>query len=170
MKKQEILAMSSKKEKPVKMVYKHSVNTDIFPEYNNLAQESHTGMGIVTIELNRKTDKLYINKCEVTLGLVEGQTGGKIGYQVRDALTGKPVLNACVLEFLLKNPHMIPESWKQDEDGNTIYIFFWGTIYRNSRGRLYIRCLCWRGDAWSHDFYWFAYDWRSYDPTALLAS
>lgn len=92
------------------------------------------------------------------------------GNKLRKELEGKPVLNANVLDYLLANPHLIPEEWKKDEKGRTRYIFFWGTIYRDSRGGLCVRCLYWDGGRWDWDCDWLGVDWSVRGPAALRAS
>jgi len=75
------------------------------------------------------------------------------------------------LDALLENQELIPESWKKDEQGNTRYIFFWGTIYRRgSGGRLYVRSLCFHDGGW----FWYCicldYDFCGLYPAAVSAS
>ncbi len=69
--------------------------------------------------------------------------------ELREELRGQPVLNANVLDYLLKHRHLIPEELKG------LYVFFWGTIYRDRiTGQLYVRYL------FQHDGgYW---DWRPF--------
>lgn len=78
------------------------------------------------------------------LYLSENQKDGKIigGEDLRKELAGKPVLNANVLDFLLKHPELIPEEWKGKK------VFFWGTIYRYPDDRLNVRYLRWSGSRW----------------------
>lgn len=96
----------------------------------------------------------------------EGQQNGKAleGNKLRKELAGKPVMNANVLDYLLAHPHLIPEEWKGK------YVFFWGTIYRNSDGDLYVRCLYWSGDRWDWGYGWLGNDWVGVHPAALRAS
>ncbi len=93
------------------------------------------------------------------------QNGGTArGYELRDALEGKSILNANVLDWLLKHPAEIPESWKGKA------IFFWGTIYSSDAGDgLYVRFLYWDGGRWYSGYYWLGSDWDDSYP-ALLAS
>jgi hypothetical protein len=53
-------------------------------------------------------------------------------------------LNANVLDYLLENPHLIPEEWKSK------YVFFWGTVYSRSTGHKCVRCL-----GWHEEWKWF---------------
>src|SRR3990167_9669406 len=80
---------------------------------------------------------------KVVLHLEPEQTTGYLtGNTLRERLKGKLVLNANVLDYLLAHTELIPEEWKRK------YIFFWGTVYRDRGGYLYVRCLCWYCDGW----------------------
>ena len=59
---------------------------------------------------------------------------------------------------------LIPEEWKGK------YVFFWGTIYRNSGGYLNVRYLYWGGDSWSWDYDWLDDDFHGHNPATLSAS
>ena len=101
--------------------------------------------------------------------LSKKQKGGTIeGNNLRKELVGNKVMNANVLDYLFANPKAIPDDWKQDEKGNTRYIFFWGTIYRDSRGSLCVRYLYWFDGQWRWGLIWLGFDWES-DRPALLA-
>lgn len=91
-----------------------------------------------------------------------GQSCKKFRKELRDMST--PVLNANVLDYLLANQHLIPEEWKGKN------VFFWGTVYRSSRGDLYVRYLCWSGAWWRWSCRWLVSHWRGYDPAALRVS
>ena len=69
--------------------------------------------------------KLYLSKEQQVRGWPEGNL-------LRRELVGKPVYNANVLDYLLKNPHVIPEEWKGKS------IFFWGTSTSNRMAS----CVC----------------------------
>ncbi len=116
------------------------------------------------VEEHKKGSKFEWSQTKVKLHLDDAQVKGSIeGNKLREKLASESVLNANVLDYLLKNPHLIPEEWKGK------YIFFWGTVYRDSGGGLCVRCLYWFDRQWYWDSYWLDYGWRSYDP-ALLAS
>ncbi len=120
----------------------------------------------------RQDGKLYIDGQKVVLYLSEKQKLDEyiVGHKLREELTGKPVLTAAILDALVEHPELFPESWKKDEEGNTRYVFFWGTIFRHSDGFLYVRC-CFFGDG-QWDVYNHCLDevWRFVSPAALLAS
>lgn len=125
------------------------------------------------IEEHRKGDTSFEwNPDLITFHLSEKQKGGKTieGNKLRKELKDLPVFNANLLDYLLKNPNLIPEEWKKYGEGNTRYIFFWGTIYRRSDGILCVRCLYWRGGQWGWDYYWLGNDWLGDNPAACLAS
>ena len=130
--------------------------------------ESHVGIGGAIVQ--KRDDGLYVDNLKVILHLSERQQGGKHlkGYELREELTGKPVLNANVLDALYENPYLIPESWKKDENGKIRYIFFWGTIFRHRVGSLNVRYLDFSG-RWQWDWHWLGHDWRSDYPAAVLA-
>jgi len=118
------------------------------------------------VEEHKKSGKVKWTRELVQLYLSENQKSGKCiqGHELRKELASKPVLNACVLDFLLAHPHLIPEEWKGKA------VFFWGTIYRNSAGRLYVRFLYWRGGRWHWHYNWLGHDFHARRPAALSAS
>jgi hypothetical protein len=118
------------------------------------------------MESHEKGGELEWDPTKIKLYLDEGQKNGKtiIGSELQKKLADKPVLNANVLDYLLANPHLIPEEWKSK------YIFFWGTVYRNPDGRLYVRYLGWFGDRWLWYSYWLGLGWGSCHSAALRAS
>ncbi len=115
------------------------------------------------VEEHQKGGQVQFNASKVELWLANSQKDGKIigGVKLRKELAHKPVLNANVLDYLLAHPHLIPEEWKRES------IFFWGTIYRDSDGNLYVRCLYWRGGRWDWDYDWLESDWNGVHPAAL---
>jgi len=137
--------------------------------FNRAEIIEHKGTGVVRLE--RRDDGLYLDGKKVELYLSPKQKMGTIvGNDLRKCLEGKPVLNAAVLDYLLAHPELIPESWKKNEEGQTLCTFFWGTIYRDSDGYLCVRCLYWYGVRWVSYYYWLDNDWFVFYPAALLAS
>ena len=132
--------------------------------------EEHLGQGWVIVE--KRADGLYVDGRKVVLYLSRRQQDGKTlrGYELRGELIGKPVLNANILDALYSNTHLIPKDWKKDKSGNTRYIFFWGTIYRNADDRLCVRYLYFSDGMWRRNYHWLGYDWHGYNPAALRAS
>ncbi|MFA5070643.1 MAG: hypothetical protein WC528_05185 [Patescibacteria group bacterium] len=115
------------------------------------------------IEKHLKGGQLRWDSNKVELWFCDEQKNGSIwGDQLRKKLKGQPVLNACVLEYLLNNPRLIPESWKGKQ------VFFWGTIYRYAEtDQLQVRYLCWRDGKWSWNFYWLGHSFDGSCPAAL---
>jgi hypothetical protein len=115
------------------------------------------------VEKHIKGGQFEFNPFRIELYLDEGQeNGGRVvGNELRKLLTGKPVLNVNVLDYLLAHTELIPEEWKGK------YIFFWGTIYRDSDGNLFVRYLFWRGDRWHWNYYWLDNDFNGSYPAAL---
>ncbi|MFQ5662185.1 MAG: hypothetical protein ACE5F2_02965 [Candidatus Paceibacteria bacterium] len=145
-------------------IVKHIIDGDadpFIPDSWSVEKRGHKKCG--QIEFSPERFEFYLS---------EGQQNGKCigGNKLRKELKDKPVLNANVMDYLLKNPQLIPEDWKKDENGNTRYIFFWGTIYRSSVGDLYVRYLYWVGGRWYWDGYWLGLDWDGDYPALLLAS
>lgn len=112
-----------------------------------------------------KTSGLFeFDSAKISLYLSEKQKEGIIsGHDLRKDLAGKPVMNANVLDYLLARPELIPEEWKGK------HIFFWGTIYCDSFGNLYVRCLHWDGSRWCWGYGCFS-DGCASDAPAVLAS
>ena len=104
---------------------------------------------------HRKGGQFNFSAALVKFRLDSGQKNGEYigGNKLCKKFLGKPILNANVLDYLLKNPDLIPEDWKRDENGNARYIFFWGTIYRYSYGHTCVRYLGWN-DKWCWGAYW----------------
>ena len=120
------------------------------------------------IEEHRKGGQLAWDKeaQAKALYLSQGQKGGGIveGNKLREDLRNQPVLNANVLDDLLAHPEQIPAEWKGK------YVFFWGTIYRDSEGSLCVRGLYWNGDQWSWRYYWLVRVWDGDRPAVVSAS
>ena len=120
-----------------------------------------------SLRRHRKADWLEWDPAKIKLHLEIGQHVCKClrGYELEEALENKPVLNACVLDWLLAHPKLIPENWKSR------YIFFWGTIYRSKDGSVYVRGLCWHPDCdrWDGHYVCLIDLWDSRCPAALRA-
>ena len=120
-----------------------------------------------TLEAHKKDGQFSFGPAQVVFHQVDGQRDNRSikGTRLRTMLEDLPVLNVNVLDFLLTNPHLIPEEWKSKV--STRYIYFWGTIYRDSRTNLYVRCLCWSEMRWrSHTSNLNDY-WKYYDTAAV---
>ena len=137
-------------------VTKHIIDLDADPFIPD-------GWGVVE---HQKGGQFEWDPANVSLYLSPNQRDGKVikGDKLREELKGEPVCNANLLDYLLVNPQLIPDEWKSKA------VFFWGTIYRRSDGRLCVRDLYWDGGRWLSDFYWLEFDWYGSNPAAVLAN
>ncbi len=117
--------------------------------------------------------KFDIKQIKFFLSDTQREGGALDGKKLRKELEDKRVMNANVLDFLLANPHLIPEKWKHDS-ANTLRIFFWGTIYRSARNSygssLFVRYLEWNGFIWLSSERWLdttIFPWNRFDPAAM---
>lgn len=118
------------------------------------------------VEYHKKGGQLTLDLSKVHLHLSPNQMNSKYleGNKLRKELASEPVLNANVLDYLLAHPELIPEEWRGK------CVFFWGTIYRDSYGRLCVRSLYWGGGSWSWDYFWLGSSFSGDRPVAVLAS
>ena len=102
---------------------------------------------------------LYLDERQKNCGLIEGN-------KLREKLKGRLVYNANLLDFYLVHSELIPQEWKGKA------VFFWGTIYRELKGRLCVRNLiCDGGNRWNWDYRWLNTGFRDdYNPAAVPAS
>ena len=116
------------------------------------------------VEEHKKGGQLKFDPAKFFLYLSKKQKKGTItGNDLRKELSNQSVMNANVLDYLLTHTELIPEEWKGK------YIFFWGTIYRDSDGRRYVRCLGWYGSEWSWNCRWLDFGFGSDNPAALAS-
>ncbi len=133
----------------------HLIDCDAAPfPPNGWSMEKHIDGG--QFEWNPTRVKLYLAKSQTPGKLIEGN-------KLRKELEGQLVLNANVLDYLLKNPELIPDEWKGKA------VFFWGTIYRNSNGDLFVRYLRWSGSQWCWNCGWLGGNFDDNDPAAVSA-
>lgn len=123
----------------------------------------HCKMGKVILE--KRDGGLYANGVKIVWHFSPHQKGGNCiqGYELRNELHEKRVLNACILDALLANPHLIPDRWKFG------YTYFWGTIFSSTDGTLslYVKYLFWQR-RWGCNYYWLRRRWFESDPAAVL--
>ena len=157
-------------------VKQHTVDLGVPPQlpFGGAEVVKHGGRGVVGIEL-RSDDNLYLDGKKVEIFLSERQKGDNriVGHELRQELkSGEQVLlNSNVLDYLYDHPELFPEHWKKDENGETQYIFFWGSIFRHPLyGRLYVRFLCWDVGRLIRDYRWLDRDWARQAPSVSIAS
>ena len=92
------------------------------------------------------------------------KVGVLIGETLKLALEGKLVLTAHCLDFVLRpeNQHLIPDELKGKA------LFFWGSIYRDSHGSLFVRYLFWLDDRLCSSDDWLGDGWDASHPAAML--
>lgn len=138
------------------------VNLDAAPKlpFGGATVESHTTGGWVRVQ--RLNDGLYVDGRKVALYLSEQLFERRKGrmlirsYEFRYELTGKPVLNANILDALYENINMIPEDYKRNEADKIRFICFWETIYRDPYADVrLVRGLYFLGGIWRCDYNWF---------------
>lgn len=87
------------------------------------------------------------------------------GYDLKEKLSGQPVLTANVLDYLLDHwlvyPEIIPLEWQEK------VICFWGTIY-NWFGHQDVLCLRWGNLGWCRDKCSLNEFWGAGRPAAVL--
>ncbi|MFA6604337.1 MAG: hypothetical protein WCT10_05930 [Patescibacteria group bacterium] len=120
---------------------------------------------------NRVRGQIEFDPAKIAFHLDAAQKKGTIrGSSLKKKLAGATVYGAQVLDYLLAHPDLIPESWKTNEHDCTRNVFFWGTIYRNYFGLLFVRCLYWDDDRWGWFSYCVGHDFDGQDPAAVFAS
>ncbi len=112
---------------------------------------------------HKKGGQWKYDPAKLGLYLSQKQEDGTImGHDLRKELEGQPVMNANLLDFYLKNPLLIPSAWKSEA------IFFWGTVYRNAAGSLYVRFLYRHGCRWDDNFRCLRNGWHNRGYTVVL--
>jgi hypothetical protein len=110
---------------------KQFIDTDLEPTCESYMRVvEHVKMG--QIDLSKL--ELYYSKEQMEFAV-------KGGTHRRNLLKSKNVINATVWDKFVINPNLIPESWKKDKDGDMQIISFFGTIFANPDGSLYVRTM-----------------------------
>ena len=78
--------------------------------------------------------------------------------------TNGQLLDAQILEALLKNRSVIPEDWKQ-----YTLIYFFGTVFQDEQGERQIAYLRWDGVSWCFNYLPLARAWHTTDRAAYLS-
>jgi hypothetical protein len=135
-----------------------TTQTPKIPSWLKEIEENDTSLGTIEWDREKYKDSLFLSPEQITKKTIKGE----------DLLTlikkeKIPVLNANVLDYLLEHKEEIPEEWKGK------YIYFWGTIFRNSDGYRYVRYLCWVGSDWDDDSRWLGDGWDGSKPAVRLA-
>lgn len=120
---------------------KHIIDLDtnpLVPQFEQLAVCLNI-KEVWSVHEHRRGGQFVWNPRKVALYLSPHQHGADaaIGRKIRRKLQHQPVLNANLLDYLLAHKRLIPKDWKDK------MVFFWGTLYRQSSGRICVRCLDW---------------------------
>lgn len=121
---------------------------------------------------NRVRGQFIFDPAKIKLHRSPNQKGGKYikGEKLKKELESELVLTANVLDFYLANPNLIPEEWKERTNGYITCVFFWGTVYRDSYGSLFVRYLYFSDSRWYSDYSQLDHDWHGHNPSAERAS
>jgi hypothetical protein len=135
------------------------------PKDSRWTVKEHCKNGIFKLE--RRGNDIFANGKKIVLWLSEEQKQRCkpfiTGRVLHSQLVRRPVLNANVLDCFLKNQYLVPRVCKNKET------CFWGTIYLDNNGKLYVRTLLGSDDGWCGNFREFDDDWFDFNPSAELA-
>lgn len=141
-------------------VIRHPIDCDARPfTPNSLTVHAHIKGGC--LEWNPAKSKLLLSPLQMDGKVIDGNN-------LRRVLAETRKLNANVLDYLLLHPDLIPEEWKKDSKGNCLFTHFWGTIYRNLDGDLFVRYIFFIDGGWVSDIAWLGDTWDDNDPAATL--
>ncbi len=85
-------------------------------------------------------------------------------------ISGVIRLDALVFQMFWENQYLIPESWKQETDGDRTYILFDGSILRGTNGNRCVLWLCWDDGKWYWSFNLLRDGFGRDQPSAVLVS
>ncbi len=114
-----------------------------------------------TINEHSCMGKLAIDLEKIEMFQLEERNTGYYLLQKLEKLDGKVALNACVLDYLLANHKLIPNSWKGRNN------YFPGTVYRSRKGNLCVRYLYFYNGSWRWNYSWLGNNFRSHSQVAL---
>lgn len=161
---------------PIENVFDASLPCQ-FPFYGAMRKVQYFFDGDNTIwKLEKHGGDLYANDKKIGVYRSEYQLGGQSieGYKLRAEIDGKPEakLPAALLDYLVEHPMLWPECWKKDENGDSIYIYiyFWGDIFNDPGGALYVRYGCWRDGQVISEYSHLYKHWSGNNPAGSLAS
>ena len=129
------------------------------------------GRGWVKVE--RIGDDLFVGGRKIIPHLEpEQKTGTLQGHKLRKRLQNCDTLDPRILDVLVEfeGGRLIPESLKQDQEGRTLYHYFWAVGFQDRGGRPCVRSLYWFDGQWQRRCLWLDRGWGVQDPTLLLAS
>ena len=91
---------------------------------------------------NRVVGRIEITEATLATSLLDLSLIQKDGNirEIHQKLMPYTIYGAQLLDYLLANPHLFPETWK---DGNPKY--FMGTVYYDKGGHKKVRCIWYEG-------------------------
>lgn len=130
------------------------------------------GRGWVKVERIGKA--IFVGGRKVIQHFEPGQLNGTLlGHELRERLKTEDTFDPRVLDALVEfeDGRLIPDSWKQNSLGRTLYLFAWAVGFRDRRGGgLCVRNLFWDSGQWRCHFSWLDVGWGVQHPALLLAS
>lgn len=147
------------------------IDLDVNPTlpFGGATIKKHIGGGKMAV-IEKRIDGVYLDGKKLTLHRSERQINGKTiqGYELLLEVENLPVHNATLNDFFVKNLAFVPEDWKMGADGNTVYIFFWGSLFLSPPdGRVYVRCGYWRDNCWVSGCRWIDIRFHSGYPAVV---
>jgi ethanolamine utilization protein EutQ (cupin superfamily) len=127
-----------------------------------IEEQDERSLALTEVDLTEAAFETTLKKGEKTVGGEEKLKRLKEDGRIR--------LDAGIFRTLWENQHLIPEKWKEQTNGNTTFIYFDGTVLRDSGGSRYVLCLCWSGGGWNWYYDWLGGDWDARSPSVVLAS
>jgi len=105
--------------------------------------------------VKNRFDSLYVDNKEIAL--LDTSKIFSRGHSMRETMGMKNIVSASVLDVLMLGRELIPKDWEKLE--KTVYIFFWGTIFRGLFGSLYVKYLYFDGNTWNEHYFWLGSKW-----------
>jgi len=114
------------------VMFRHIINCNVDPEVPDGWDVVDHIRGSDQFEWDRNRIGLHITRRKRVGGLYHGQPfGDEVQQDLRHRCLRVP--NANIVDYLIAHPELVPEEWGADR------VMFWGTVYRNPEGRLYVR-------------------------------
>ncbi len=125
-----------------------------------IEEQDERSLSLTTIDLSKVRFETCLKDGEVN---IDGEEKLKRLKEAADYIR----LDAKVMQTLLSNKKLIPESWKQ-KNGEPLYIFFDGTIFKDSDGVRYIVGMAFLNKKWDWDFIDLSTQWTVQHPSAVI--
>lgn len=118
---------------------------------------------------SRTVREIDVSKILLETRLEKNETFTDGDERIRRLDNAKRVrLNTDAFLAFWENQHMIPESWKANEKGETLYVFFDGDELLSPYGSRYSLYLYWNDGRWYWHYYWLDHDRGGRLPSAVL--